>query len=210
MIGHGTGASRYRYYICGSAHRKGREVCPLPMLPKDKAERFIIDRIKNCILTEENLEELVKLTNEELDQACDEEGERLELLRAQITEVDSKLGKLYDALETGEFKGGELSPRIKDLSRKKEELQRAKAKAEEMLHYKTLDIADPQLVRNYASDLRNLLATSSITEERSFLKSFIKRIEVDESQVKMYYTIPIPQHSVLEETVGVLPFVHNG
>ncbi|HEX73979.1 MAG TPA: hypothetical protein G4N93_02370 [Dehalococcoidia bacterium] len=49
MIGYGIGAaSRHRYYICGSACRKGREVCPLPMLPKDKTERFIIDRIKNC------------------------------------------------------------------------------------------------------------------------------------------------------------------
>jgi hypothetical protein len=82
MIGHGIGAaSRYnRYYIFGSARRKGREVCSLPMLPKDKTERFIIDRIKNCVLTEENLGELVKLTNEELDQTCDEEGERLEIL----------------------------------------------------------------------------------------------------------------------------------
>ena len=51
---------------------------------------------------------------------------------------------------------------------------------------------------------------SSITEERSFLKSFIERIEVDESRVKMYYTIPMPPHSVPEETVGVLPFVHHG
>ena len=150
------------------------------------------------------------MTNEELTQTCDEEGERLELLQAQITEIDSRLGKLYDALETGEFKRGELSPRIKDLSRKKEELQQAKAKAEEMLRYKTLDIADPQLVRDYASDLRNLLATSPITEERSFLKSFIERIEVDESHVKICYTIPMSPYSVSEETVGVLPFGHNG
>ncbi|HEX73978.1 MAG TPA: hypothetical protein G4N93_02365 [Dehalococcoidia bacterium] len=76
-----------------------------------------------------------------------------------------------------------------------------------MLHYKTLDIAEPQLVRNYASDLRNLLAISSITEGMIFLKLSIERIEVDESQVKMYYTIPMPPHSVSAETVGVLPFV---
>ncbi len=39
----------------------------------------------------------------------------------------NRLGKLYDALETGEFKGGELAPRIKALFQKKEELQQAKA-----------------------------------------------------------------------------------
>jgi len=82
MIGHETGAaSRYRYYICGSARRKDREVCPLTMLPKDKTERFIIDRIKSYILTEENLEELVRLTNEELCQSCSENSEKLEFIQ---------------------------------------------------------------------------------------------------------------------------------
>ena len=47
-------------------------------------------------------------------------------------------------------------------------------------------------------------------EQRRFLKSFIERIEVDESEAKVYYTIPMPPHSVSEETVGVLPFVHHG
>jgi len=44
------------------------------------SESFVIDRIKQYILTEQNLEELVKLTNEELAQTCDEERDRLELL----------------------------------------------------------------------------------------------------------------------------------
>jgi len=209
MVGQGNG-HRYRYYTCGNARRKGREVCPSPTLPKDRVEGFIIDRIKSYILTEENLEELVRLTNEELTQSDGENRERLELIQAQIEGMDSRLGKLYDALETGEFKGGELAPRIKVLSQKKEELLQAKADAEEILCYKSVDMADLQVVQDYADDLRSLLAKSSITEQRSFLKSFVQRIEVDESEVKMYYTIPMPPHSVSEETVGVLPFVHHG
>ena len=46
--------------------------------------------------------------------------------------------------------------------------------------------------------------------QRSFLKSFVERIEVDDSEVRMYYTIPIPPDSSTEETAGVLPFVHHG
>ena len=42
------------------------------------SESFVIDRIKQYILTEQNLEELVKLTNEELAQTCDEERDRLD------------------------------------------------------------------------------------------------------------------------------------
>lgn len=135
MIGHAVKSGKFFYYMCGNARRKGRDLCKTPLLPKDKIERFVIDRIKQYILTEENLEELVRLTNEELAQTCDEERERLELIQAQIADVDSRLGKLYDALETGEFKSGELAPRIKALFAKKEELQQVKAEAEEALRY---------------------------------------------------------------------------
>ena len=209
MVGH-RGGYRYRYYMCGNARRKGREVCPSPILPKDRVEGFIIDRIKSYILTEENLEELVRLTNDELTQSYGENREKLELIQAQIEEMDSRLSKLYDAIETGEFKGGELAPRIKTLSQKKEELLQAKTEVEGILRYENVDMADPQVVQEYADDLRSLLAKSSITEQRSFLKSFVERIEVDESEAKVYYTIPMPPHSISEETVGVLPFVHHG
>jgi site-specific DNA recombinase len=209
MVGH-RGGYRYRYYMCGNARRKGREVCPSPILRKDKVEGFVINRIKDCILTEDNLEELVRLTSEELAQTCAEEREKLELLQAQIAEADSRLGRLYDALETGEFNSGELAPRIQALFQRKEELLQAKADAEETLRYQAVDMADRQVVRDYVDDLRGLLERSSIIEQRGLLKSFVDRIEVGDSEVNMYYTIPMSPSSLPEETVGVIPFVHHG
>ena len=81
---------------------------------------------------------------------------------------------------------------------------------EETLRHKSVDMADPKVVRDYAIDLRNLLTKSSITEQRSFLKSFVERIDVDNMELKVYYTIPMPPYNVAEETVGVLPFIHLG
>ena len=46
--------------------------------------------------------------------------------------------------------------------------------------------------------------------QRSFLKSFVEKIEADDEKVKMYYTIPVPSDSIVQETTGVLPFVHHG
>jgi len=210
MIGHAVKSGKFFYYMCGNARRRGREVCQTPILPKDKIERFVVDRIKQYILTEENLEELVRLTNEELAQTCDEERERVQFLEAQLADVDGRLWKLYDALETGEFKGGELGPRIKALFNKKEELQQAKAEAEEALRYRTIELADPEVVRGYVQDLKVLLEESSILEQKAFLKSFVERIEVGDSQAKVVYTIPMLPDKSASEAVGVLPFIHNG
>lgn len=210
LIGHAVKSGKFFYYMCGNARRKGREVCHTPLLPKDKIEGFVIDRIKQYILTDENVGELVRLTNEELSQTCDEEEERLELLQAQLGDVDHRLGKLYDALETGEFRGGELAARIRALFQKKEELQQAKAEAEEALRYRTIEFADSDVVRAYVKDLKGLLEQSGIVEQKAFLKSFVERIEVGDSEVKVVYTIPMLPEASPTETVGVLPFVQNG
>ena len=74
----------------------------------------------------------------------------------------------------------------------------------------SVDMADHQIVKDFANDLRSLLAKSSITEQKSFLKAFVEMIEVDELEEKVYYTIPMPSYSLSEKTVGVLPFVHLG
>jgi len=88
-------------------------------------------------------------------------------------------------------------------------LQQAKAEVEEKLSCDVMEMADPQVVRDYATDLGNLLIRSSITEQRSFLKSFVERIEAGSSEIKLYYTIPMLPLGTSEETVGVLPFVHH-
>ncbi len=49
-----------------------------------------------------------------------------------------------------------------------------------------------KIVQDYASELGNSLAKYFISEQRSFLKCFVDMIEVDDSEVKMYYTIPMP------------------
>ena len=50
-------------------------------------------------------------------------------------------------------------------------------------------MADTQVVKDYADDLRSLLTKSPITEQRNFFKSFVERIDVDAVEVKVYYAI---------------------
>ena len=72
----------------------------------------------------------MRLTNEELAQTSSEDRERLGILEGQIADVESRLGKLYDALETGGFKTSDLAPKIRALMQKKEEMQHVKADIE--------------------------------------------------------------------------------
>jgi len=55
--------------MCNKSYKQGRDACNTGTLPKDKLERLVMDQIKEKVLTQECLEELVKLVNEELDSA---------------------------------------------------------------------------------------------------------------------------------------------
>jgi site-specific DNA recombinase len=210
LVGHAVKSGKFFYYMCGNARKRGREFCKTPLLPKDRIERFVIDRLKRYILTEENLEDLVKLTNEELAKTCEGETGRLDTIKSEIKDVDGRLARLYDALETGEYERGHLAPRIKALFDKKEELERVRLKVDDSLKYHTVEIASPEVVKTYAKSMRTLLEESSIMQKKTFLRSFVDRIEVDDEYAKVVYTMPMLPDNLTAETVGVLPFVHDG
>ncbi len=89
-------------------------------------------------------------------------------------------------------------------------MELAKAESEEILRSQVVDLADKRVVLEYVDDLKDLLEKSSIIEQRVFLKSFVEKIEVSDSEVCLYYTIPMPPSILPDETVGVVPFVHHG
>ena len=78
--------------------------------------------------------------------------------------------------------------------------------ADDMLRCKDMGIADNKIVQDYASDLRNLLAKSSISEQRSFLKSFVERIEVGDLEVygNLVILVNINLKTVILKLLGCL------
>ena len=197
-------------HTSGNALRRGPEACPSRWLPKSKLESFVIDRIKGCILTDKHLTELIRMTNEEIQALSEEESERVKVMDGQIKDVDARLQRLYDALETGKFTTDELAPRIRALVAKKAELQGAREEAIEALLAKRFDIEDMQVIRSHVEDLRALLGSASILEQKAFLKSFVKRIDVSNSEVTVDYTLPMPPIESDSEIVPVLAFIQNG
>ena len=68
---------------------------------------------------------------------------------------------------------------------------------------------DAETIKSYAKDLKSLLEEADIAGSKTFLRSFIKRIEIDKGQAVVHYNLPMPYD---EETqaVGVLPMVTLG
>ncbi len=59
-------------------------------------------------------------------------------------------------------------------------------------------------------DLENTLDDSSITERKSFIKSFVKEVRVAGSEVSLDYKPPFLKGMTPRETLLVPPIVHYG
>lgn len=149
--------------------------------------------LKANVLTEENLRGLVNLTNEEISQAKQIQREKLAAIQGQLADVRGRLHKLYDALETGRLEVDDLAPRIKDLQGRVDELEEQKRDVIERVQESKVKLVGTAKVRAYVDDLRALLSKGSLMEQKAFLRSFIKRIEID--QPVLFSTILSPSKS---------------
>ena len=84
MVGASAKSGGYHYYRCNNQFKRGKDVCSTPMVSKGKVEGFIIDRLKEKVLTDENLAELVRMVNEEIRVLAGRRRKRLEQIEGQL------------------------------------------------------------------------------------------------------------------------------
>jgi site-specific DNA recombinase len=145
------------------------------------------------------------LGNEELDAGYGVVKEKIANIDVEINDVEDRLARLYDALETGKLTLDDLSPRIRELRSKHDQLSKVRVIAEAEMTLQGYQQLDIEAIRSYVNDLANILEESEVAQRKAFLRSFIKKIVVDKDRVKLYYNLPVPPDGKKMETLGVLP-----
>ena len=106
----GAKSGQFAYYICGTLFREGAGTCSARYLNAPRVEEFVVEKIRERILTEETIVEMVTLVAEEIDAMAGELSGRLEVVEAELGDVRKRLERLYEALETSELTLEVLSP----------------------------------------------------------------------------------------------------
>lgn len=144
-----------------------------------------------------------------MDSAAGNYREELDVISDGINGINSRLERLYDALETGKVGLDDLVPRIQHLRHRQEQLQARKWELEALLSDRQAQLADLEVVTRCVADLRSLLEESTLTQRKSFIRSFVREVKVTGDEVLLTYTMPLPPEGICEETVGVLYSVHS-
>jgi site-specific DNA recombinase len=210
FIGQDAKGGKFAYYTCGTVIKKGAGACKARAYSAGKFERQVIEEIKQHVLTSENLTKLVELVNEEMDSVALGYRENLDTIIEEIANLNRRLERLYDALETGKIGLNELAPRIQELRRRHEQLQVRKIEIECLLSDRRVYLASPDIIAADVEDLRNLLSYSPLAERKAFIRSFVKEIKVRGNNVSIAYTPPpMPDGEGIDKD-GVLSIVQYG
>ena len=191
--GQGAKSGQYGYYICGTLFREGAGACSARYLNAPRVEDFIVEKIRERVLTEETIVELVTLVAEEIDAMASELAGRLEVIDAELLDVRKRLERLYDAIETSELTLEVLSPRIFSLRHREEQLEAASEDVESQLEQRRVELPTTEEIKGYVADFREFLQEGTFPERKSLIRNFVESINVVGDEATLTYTIPISQ-----------------
>ena len=206
----GAKSGQFAYYICGTLFREGAGTCSARYLNAPRLEAFVVEKIRERILTEETIVELVTLVAEEIDAMAGELSGRLEVIEAELGDVKKRLERLYEAIEASELTLEVLSPRIFSLRHREEQLEAARDDAETQLEQRRVELPNTEEVARYVADFRDFLQEGTIPERKALIRNFVEGIEVVGDEATLTYTIPMPSDGVTKESASVLDFVKSG
>ena len=114
LSGQDAKSGRFAYYVCQSVMKRGSGACDAPRLNARRFEEMVVGNIRENVLTESNIRELVKLVDEEMDGIAREQRQKLETIESELVDVKHRLERLYDLAETTDLDIEDFKPRIRD------------------------------------------------------------------------------------------------
>ena len=218
MVASEAKSGRYTYYVCDTLIKRGSGTCNTPRLNAKKFEKLIVEQIRENILTESNIRDLVKLLDEEMDGVAREQREKLETIEDELEEVKRRLGRIWHVIETTDIEMADASERIREHRERKEKLETAADDARALLSERRVMLDSADIVATFAEEMSEFLKTSELTETRAFVHSFVREIEVRQGRAAIVYTIPTPDDSPMRGADsaeialngGVRSTVHHG
>ena len=153
-------------------------------MPLAKLDDLVLTNVKDTLLAPARLEGILQHVVQRRAGRAAEVAQRRQILQAQIDQASDKLARLYRAIEEGVVDLDEdLKVRVQAL---KDERDLARATMDRIAD-QALARADitPERIASFAALMRDKLDNGDIQARKSYLRSVISRIEVDDQVVRI-------------------------
>ena len=181
-----TGKSgRYRYYTCATCVRKGKTACKGRSVPMATLDGIVTDELLRRLFTPERVETLLREVAARADTGRDALAGQLKSLRRDLRETESRIERLLDAVETGALAQTEsVGGRLAKLETRRAETERLIAMTKRQLDAPRA-LVDPGRIDAFSRIVRQRLADGPSQFRKAYLRLFVERVEVDDSEVRI-------------------------
>lgn len=213
MYGVSAKSGRNFYYVCKRYYESGKVQCDHGLVRRDRLDGIVLEKVRDVLLEEENLRELVGTVNRELGDRAGQVEEERRIARGQLKERERQVARLLDALEDGRTPAASIRERLRVREEEVERLRAHLAGLEGDCTQARVSRLDMDRIRPYVESLKETLATAPRKTQQAILRSFIKKIEVGDDELSIEFTIPQPGAEVnprLDDPTGVLGMVTSG
>ena len=175
-----TGKSgRYRYYKCSRRVNKGNAQCSSRNIRMELLDELVLSQLEGRVFTPGKLREILALARRQLRERTAADRQKLAHLQAELRKADERLGRLYEAVESG------LLPLDETLQRR---VQQAKAGRESVLvemaglrRLQQLPVEQvlPSQVETFSRVMRAKLRDRASPFARDYLHAVVDSVVVD-------------------------------
>jgi site-specific DNA recombinase len=182
-----TGKSgRYKYYTCSTKARQGEVGCRGRTVPMEKLDSVVAEHIERRLLQPKRLEEVLSAVLHRRKERAERRTAHIAELHKRTAEAETKLKRLYDAIENGiaDVSDPMLKERVTELKSIRDQARADAERAEGALD-RTGPSITPQALKTFASQARRRMRTESGGYRRDHLRALAQRIEVDAKEVRI-------------------------
>ena len=183
-----TGTNRrgksYSYYSCAGCQQKGKSVCKGRHIPTASLDGIILSNLKQRLLTPDRLAALLLTLADRQSAKTEAVDRRLLGLQREVTDCDERLRRLYRSIEDGIV---ELDDILRERTATlKSERERAKAALDRArAQCGTVTTIDSAKIDAFARLMTEKLDNGDTNARRSYIRSIIDAIEVDDKAIRI-------------------------
>ena len=181
---------RYRYYVCFSRQRYGKDTCDGDRLPADELEEAILGQLLAVLEREPLVREAISSAFDELEAEAPQREEEIARIDAEAKRTGEALDRYFRAFEEGAMPESACAPRIDELSGK---LRGLKARREELGAEEPEDrepLSDEDIALLVAH-VREVIAGGDAPTRKALLQSLVEEIRVV-SRAEIYPSFSLP------------------
>ncbi|MPZ37108.1 MAG: recombinase family protein [Rhizobiales bacterium] len=185
--GRGSAGGTYRYYTCSTKARQGKTGCKGRTIPMDRLDRLVGDHIEDRLLQPKRLETILASVIDRREERTERRREHLAELHRRITDTDQRLGRLYDAIESGMVDKDDpvAKERIAGLQAVRDQAKADAERTQVALDSTGSQAVSPDMLKTFARRARERMRLDNGGYRRDHLRALAQRVEVADTEVRI-------------------------